>query len=85
MKKIELISNLIKIGSLFRTAQEGEANALYATCVNSLLSHGTSITNQEGYLHVMKNTLAAQERQDWIAFADYVEYELPLLLNEHKV
>ena len=78
----ELINTLTKAGQLFRTAREGNANALYASCVESLLSHGTHVAKQQDFVLIMKSILEAQERQDWISVADSIEFELPIILNE---
>ncbi|ABV85373.1 hypothetical protein [Shewanella pealeana] len=80
----ELVNTLIESGQLFRTGREGKANSLYASSVESLLSHGARVTDQQNFLVIMKFILAAQERQDWIALADSLEFELPLLLSEPK-
>jgi hypothetical protein len=83
---MNLISNkalqtkLVMTAHLYRLGREAEATQSLGQCIE-LLEPLFPHLSQKPLMACMSETLAAQERFDWLAVADYLEYELVELLE----
>ena len=81
-KPIEvLIMKLILTASKFRLGYEADGSHDFAHCIDQLKPLLPELTNAETVVALFRDMLAAQERHDWLALADSLEYDLPLLLK----
>lgn len=65
----------------FRLGQEAKASKQFRECINLLERILKTHCNAPKIITILPEMLAAQERQDWLSLADYIEYELPILLK----
>lgn len=77
-----LISKLIYTAQLFRLAQEAEASLHLRQCIELLEPLLNNLNQGKLIVELLPGMMAAQERHDWLALADYLEYELPILLQD---
>lgn len=72
---------LINTAQQFRLGKEAEASKRLRTCIDLLESELKKLKDTSAISNIMPLMLAAQERQDWLGLADYLEYELAYILN----
>ncbi|PTA50802.1 hypothetical protein C9I43_09925 [Shewanella morhuae] len=77
----ELVMKLITTASKFRLGHEADGSHDFAHCIDQLKPLLPELTNAMTVVQLFREMLAAQERHDWLALADSLEYDLPLLLN----
>lgn len=76
-----LIAKLIATAHKFRLGREAEASQQFRECLNLLEPILKSAPQADEITLILPAILAAQERYDWLALADYLEYELPSMLQ----
>lgn len=77
-----LITKLIDTAHRFRLGEEAEASRNLRQCLDHLEPLLANLANSKLILKEVPKMIAAQERHDWLALADYLEYELPILLQD---
>ena len=75
-KSTILITKLISSAKNFRLGHEAEASHEFRKCIELLEELLPEKQNQEEIMSLLRDMLAAQERNDWLSLADYLEYEL---------
>jgi|GEM_PF-230774 len=67
----------------FRLGKNTQAALEMATMVNHLLSlfPTSGVQQVQNLQYILSQCLACQQRKDWLALADYLEYELQHLLQ----
>ncbi|MGL5028310.1 MAG: hypothetical protein ACRC6P_20385 [Shewanella oncorhynchi] len=81
-KPIDVLTiKLISTATKFRLGYEADGSHDFAHCIDQLKPLLPELTNTETVLQLFSEMLAAQERHDWLALADSLEYDLPLLLK----
>lgn len=76
---MNLAASLINTAHQFRLGHEAEASLLLRQCIDEIEKDHPEIIQQSEFGQILSPMLQAQERQDWLALADYLEYELPQL------
>ncbi|MGE6454354.1 hypothetical protein ACQKC5_18410 [Shewanella baltica] len=76
-----LIEQLISTAHKFRLGKEAEGSVEFSECINRLEPLLTDPTKTQAFIQLFPAMLAAQERYDWLALADLLEYELPIQLS----
>jgi hypothetical protein len=76
-----LIEKLRLTANAFRLGKEGQACESFRECIDLLAPMMSQLPAAELTTY-MSAILAAQERHDWLAVADGLEYELILLLSK---
>lgn len=76
-----LITKLIDTAHRFRLGEEAEGSRHLRVCLDHLEPLLSNLTDANLILEKLPEMMAAQERHDWLALADYLEYELPPLLQ----
>lgn len=81
----ELHISLQTLAQKFRLGRHVEACLSVVDLLNALLPLvANSDTKQKQQFHYyLKEILMAQERQDWLCMADYLEYEMVALFDEN--
>lgn len=80
--KVPLTDTLISTAHKFRFGKEAEAAQALRQCIDRLEPLSSQLP-QATFMAYMSAILAAQERYDWLAIADTLEYELVQLLAQH--
>ncbi|SQH77578.1 conserved protein of unknown function [Shewanella benthica] len=80
-----LIEKLTDTAQRFRLGQEAEASQRLKQCLDLLEPMLPNLIKADEILNKTPEMLAAQERHDWLALADNLEYELPMLLGDKQV
>ena len=81
-KPIDVLTmKLISTANKFRLGYEADGSHDFAHCIDQLKPLLPELTNAETVVALFRDMLAAQERHDWLALADSLEYDLPLLLK----
>ena len=75
-----LTEKLINTAHTLRMGQEAEGSMRLRECLDHLEPMLPTLINSPAILAKIPDMLAAQERQDWLGLADFLEYELPKLL-----
>lgn len=79
------VAELIAVAHLLRVGKEVHGSKQLRSCLHELEKRLSNLNNKQRILSLLPQMLAAQERSDWLALADYLEYELPhLLINDEK-
>ncbi|MDO6774771.1 hypothetical protein Q4591_05325 [Shewanella sp. 3_MG-2023] len=79
--KNELSTLCISTAIKFRLGQEASASQQFRECINLLEPLLKNHHNAVNIMKILPEILASQEKHDWICLADYLEYELPILLK----
>jgi hypothetical protein len=77
-----LITQLVETAHRFRLGEEAEASRNLRQCLDNLEPLLVNLKHANLILNKVPEMMAAQERHDWLALADYLEYELPILLQD---
>ncbi|MHC8310361.1 hypothetical protein ACYZUC_12195 [Pseudomonas sp. GT1P32] len=83
MTESSLIAEALQCSVLFRLGRDVEAALLMVqVCsdVQSAMGHET-VEVQSRWAALLTDMLTCQEAQDWLALADYLDHELPQLLE----
>ena len=83
MTESSLIAEALQCSVLFRLGRDVEAALLMVQIcsdVQSAMGHET-VEVQSRWTALLTDMQACQEAQDWLALADYLDYELPQLLE----
>ncbi|MGI2172339.1 hypothetical protein ACROAE_19495 [Shewanella sp. MF05960] len=75
-----LVSQLVKTSNLMRSGKEAEAAQQFHKCIDLLETELISHRNQQSIINILPLILAAQERNDWLSLADFLEYDLVEML-----
>ncbi|MCL1040849.1 hypothetical protein ACNPKB_10575 [Shewanella marisflavi] len=76
---MNIIESFINTAHLYRLGHEAEGSAALRQCIDEIEKQYPEIIRQASFGQIISPMLQAQERQDWLALADYLEYELPQL------
>ena len=76
-----LIQMLTSAAHKFRLGHEADGSHDFAQCIDLLKPILPELQNAVTVVELFREMLAAQERHDWLALADSLEYDLPLLLQ----
>ena len=76
---MNIATSLINTAQLYRLGHEAEASVALRQCIDEIEKRYPEIIRQASFGQILSPMLQAQERQDWLALADYLEYELPQL------
>ncbi|GIU46257.1 hypothetical protein [Shewanella algidipiscicola] len=79
-----LIIKLISAAHKFRLGHEADGSHDFAQCIDLLKPILPELQNAVTVVELFREMLAAQERHDWLALADSLEYDLPLLLRAQQ-
>jgi hypothetical protein len=75
------ITNLfVTTSNLFRLGREAEAAKQFHLCIDLLEPQLATHKNRQSIISVIPQILAAQERNDWLSLADFLEYDLVEIL-----
>ncbi|VEF25291.1 Uncharacterised protein [Shewanella baltica] len=77
-----LIPKLINTAHKLRLGHEADGSHDFGECIDLMNSILPEMKNTMTVMAMFQNMLAAQERHDWLALADCLEYELPLILQQ---
>ncbi|QSX28987.1 hypothetical protein JYB88_12065 [Shewanella cyperi] len=77
-----LIPKLISTAHKLRLGQEADGSRDFGACIDLLTGILPELQDTKAVMALFQTMLAAQERHDWLALADCLEYELPLLLQQ---
>ena len=81
-KPIDILTmKLISTATKFRLGYEADGSHDFAHCIDLLKPLLPELTNEVTVAQLFREMLAEQERHDWLALADSLEYDLPLLLK----
>lgn len=80
----EINTALKALALKLRQGKHVEACLVMVNLFDGLLPHlaNSEIQQKQKFHHYVKEILMAQERQDWLCMADYLEYEMIALLND---
>lgn len=71
-----------RCAGLFRLGRDVEGSADMVTLIEEVLALFGTPALQQSSAVLLGQILAAQQRQDWIAVADSLEYEMVELINQ---
>ena len=82
MTQLSLVARAQQCAGLFRLGRDVEAALIMVQVCSDVqpLIGDASIELQSGWTELLTFMLDCQEGQNWVALADYLEYELPELL-----
>tara|TARA_R110002126_G_scaffold7571_16_gene37094 strand:- start:731 stop:979 length:249 start_codon:yes stop_codon:yes gene_type:complete len=80
MTKSKIITQLVTTSNLFRLGKEAEAAKQFHLCIDLLESELAAHKNRRSIISLLPQILAAQERNDWLSLADFLEYDLVEML-----
>lgn len=80
MKINKLKKQLTNTSGILRLGQEAEASEQFRLCIDLLEPELTTHKNRQSIINILPLILAAQERNDWLSLADFLEYDLVELL-----
>lgn len=76
-----LIQVMTSAAHKFRLGHEADGSHDFAQCIDLLTSLLPELQNTTMVSEILSSMLTAQERHDWLALADNLEYDLPFLLQ----
>lgn len=76
---------LISTAHKLRLGHEADGSHDFRECIDLINDVLTEMQNTVAVMTLFQDMLAAQERHDWLALADCLEYELPLQLEQAKL
>ena len=87
MTQCLLAAQAQQCSGLFRLGRDVEAALLMVQVCSDvqLVMERTSVEVQSRWTALLADMLARQEAQDWLALADYLDYELPEFLKSAPV
>lgn len=77
-----LIPKLISTAHKLRLGQEADGSSDFGECIVLITTILPELQNTKAMMTLFRHMLATQERHDWLALADCLEYELPLQLQQ---
>lgn len=77
----QLLITLTETANLFRLGQEASAAKLLRSCLDSLEEKHQNLLQTSEFNKVLLNALNAQSNQDWLGLADYLEFDIALLIS----
>ncbi|MCU8040222.1 hypothetical protein ACRN97_06960 [Shewanella baltica] len=79
----ELTDQLINTAYHFRLGQEADGSKKLRECLNIIepMIETLDADIKSKILKIIPPMLTAQENHDWLALADFLEYEIPILLR----
>lgn len=83
----ELIDKLINTAHHFRLGQEADGSKKLRECLNIIepIIETLDADAKSQIFNIIPPMLTAQENQDWLALADFLEYEIPTLLQKQPI
>lgn len=83
----ELIEQLINTAHHFRLGQEADGSKKLRECLNIIepIIEKLDVDAKSQIFKIIPSMLTAQENQDWLALADFLEYEIPDLLQKQLI
>ncbi|QSX36114.1 hypothetical protein [Shewanella sedimentimangrovi] len=82
---IILVPKLISTAHKLRLGHEADGSHDFGECLDLINGILPELQDSGALMALFQNMLAAQERHDWLALADCLEYELPLLLQQSAI
>lgn len=78
-----LTNQLINTAHHFRLGREADGSKKLRECLNIIepMIETLDADVKSKILKIIPPMLAAQENHDWLALADFLEYEIPILLR----
>ncbi|MXR69483.1 hypothetical protein GNT65_12505 [Shewanella sp. JBTF-M18] len=76
---MNMIKSFVNTAHLYRLGHEAEASVALRQCIDEMEKNYPEVIKRPTFGQIISPMLQAQERQDWLALADYLEYELPQL------